>query len=257
MDFPNGHASGDAPSHHVNDRLDSWGEIALHLRRGIRTVRRWESEEGLPVYRHLHRKSGSVYAFKSELDAWWDNRRFQLGSPAAKSPSRWMSRHWGVVAIILVLGVVVGVWVRPVSSKRQKTPTSVQGLAVLPFDDLSVNPQYGRFADAMTEQLITSLAQVMPVRIASRNSVMPYKNSRKALQEIAQELNVDAVVTGSVQQVGQHVIITVRLIDARNDRHIWAASFGGVANDILDFQEKTAHTAANEIRAALKFGQRR
>ena len=58
----------------TNDRLDSWKEIAAYLNRSVRTVTRWEHEEGLPVHRHLHSKSGSVYAYKPELDDWWKNR---------------------------------------------------------------------------------------------------------------------------------------------------------------------------------------
>src|SRR5215472_15147175 len=67
------------------DRLDSWKEIATYLKRSVRTVHRWESEQGLPVHRHLHQSSGTVYAFKSELDTWWASRKFEL-EVAAESP---------------------------------------------------------------------------------------------------------------------------------------------------------------------------
>lgn len=251
MESPHGSFPPDAPDRHANDRLDSWGEIATYLRRGIRTVRRWEREEGLPVHRHLHRKSGSVYAFRTELDAWWNNRRPRGVASEDDVPSKWTLRLWGAIAIVLVLGALVVIWVRPLSSGRRRTPPSIRALAVLPFDDLSVNPKYDVFADAMTEQLITSLAQQMPLRIASQNSVMRYDHSEKSLREIAQELNVDAVVRGSVQRDGQHVIVTVRLIEARNGRHIWAGTYEGNPKDILDFEEKTALAAANGIRIAL------
>lgn len=257
LDSSRGRSSPDASDHNANDRLDSWGEIASYLRRGIRTVRRWEQEEGLPVHRHLHRKSGSVYAFKFELDAWWNNRRPQMGSPEEKVPNKRVLRYWWVIALVLVLGAVVAVWVRPLSSGLREKPSGVRAIAVLPFADLSVDsPQHGIFAEAMTEQLITSLAEVMPLRVASRNSVTSYGSSKKALREVAEELNVDAVVRGSVQRVGQQVIITIRLIDARDDRHIWARSYVGDSKGILDFEEKTAQTAANEIRTALNSGHR-
>src|SRR5215510_8539721 len=67
------------------DRLDSWKEIAAYLKRSVRTVTRWEREEGLPVHRHLHSKAGTVYAYKEELDTWWNARRAQLEDP---QPSR-------------------------------------------------------------------------------------------------------------------------------------------------------------------------
>lgn len=254
LDSPRGRSSPDASNHPANDRLDSWGEIASYLRRGVRTVRRWEREEGLPVYRHLHRKSGSVYAFRSELDAWWNNSRSRPVHSEDKAPSKWTLRRWGVIAIVLVLGTLIVVWAKSLTSGRRKTPPSVRALAVLPFDDLSVNPESNIFADATTEDLITSLAQEMPLRIASRNSVMRYVHSEKSLQEIAQELNVDAVVRGSFQRDGQHVIITIRLVDPRSDRYIWAETYEGEPENILDFEAKTARTASNKIRNALNHG---
>lgn len=257
MESPHGSIPPDATDRHVNDRLDSWGEIATYLRRGIRTVRRWEREEGLPVHRHLHRKSGSVYAYKAELDAWWNNRRPQLVPSEEKPPSTWTVWRWWALAIILVLGVLVVVWVKPLSSGRRNTPPKIRGLAVLPFDDLSPNPHYNILADTLTEELITSLAHVMPMRIVSRNSVMHYKHSTKPLREIAQELNVDAVVKGSVREVGGRVRITVRLIDVRSDRHIWAATFEGNANNIMAFQAKTVSAIANDVGTTLGLGQPR
>src|SRR6516164_6357821 len=71
--------------HSAGDRLDSWKEISAYLKRSVRTVHRWESEEGLPVHRHLHQSSGTVYAFKSELDAWWASRKVELEATAAES----------------------------------------------------------------------------------------------------------------------------------------------------------------------------
>ena len=224
------------------------------MRRGIRTVRRWERQEGLPVHRHLHRKAGSVYAFRSEVDAWWNNRPSPADSSKEKLLSRWKLRHWWAIGIVLIIGLVVMVWVKPLSSGRGRPQSSFGALAVLPFEDLSVNSEFDIFADAMTEQLVTSLAQVMPMRITSRNSVLRYKHSNKSLQEIARELNVDGLVTGSVQRDGHRVIITIRFVDARNDRHIWAGTYEGEPKDILDFEEKTALSAAKEVRIALNSG---
>ena len=69
-------------------RLDSWKEIAAYLSRGIRTVQRWEREEGLPVHRLVHEKRGSIYARKDELAAWWESRRQTLANPVASEPDR-------------------------------------------------------------------------------------------------------------------------------------------------------------------------
>jgi len=66
---------------HVSDRLDSWKEIAAYLKRDERTVRRWEEQEGLPVHRHQNKSRAAIFAYKSELDAWWDNGCKQLEAP--------------------------------------------------------------------------------------------------------------------------------------------------------------------------------
>src|SRR4029450_7514061 len=76
----------------TSDRLDSWKEIAAYLRRSVRTVTRWEREEGLPIHRHLHSKSGTVYAFKPELGAWWTNRGAEIDREPPGPPSGWLSR---------------------------------------------------------------------------------------------------------------------------------------------------------------------
>jgi len=94
----------------TSDRLDSWKEIAAYLKRSVRTVTRWEREEGLPIHRHLHSKSGSVYAYKAELDAWWTNRGSEIdrSSSEMESPRPPRGRRaWLVVtAVVAQVGTV-------------------------------------------------------------------------------------------------------------------------------------------------------
>ena len=114
----------------TNDRLDSWKEIAAHLNRSVRTVTRWEREEGLPVHRHLHSKSGSVYAYKAELDDWWKNRGVSVDASDSEGQSsrfRGARRIWIVasaVAILLALSAIV--WLsgarRPSLSESRLVP---------------------------------------------------------------------------------------------------------------------------------------
>src|SRR6266511_913067 len=90
----------------ASDRLDSWKEIAVYLRRSVRTVTRWEREEGLPVRRHVHSKSGTVYAYKAELDAWWVNRERQIDREPSGTQSGWMPwdrREWVPVSAIVAV----------------------------------------------------------------------------------------------------------------------------------------------------------
>src|SRR5262245_6573391 len=96
----------------TSDRLDSWKEIAGYLNRSVRTVTRWEREEGLPVHRHLHSKSGSVYAYKDELDDWWKNRGEGATASESEGPTRFrvVRRFWiaaSAAALLLALSAMV------------------------------------------------------------------------------------------------------------------------------------------------------
>ena len=98
----------------TSDRLDSWKEIAAYLKRSVRTVTRWEREEGLPIHRHLHSKSGSVYAYKAELDEWWTDRGPQIEERSAETESPRTPRGrrtWlAVAAIVALLGLSGIAW---------------------------------------------------------------------------------------------------------------------------------------------------
>jgi TolB-like protein/DNA-binding winged helix-turn-helix (wHTH) protein/Flp pilus assembly protein TadD len=126
-----------------------------------------------------------------------------------------------------------------------------RSLAVLPLENLSGDPSQDYFADGMTDELITRLAQISALRVISRTSAMTYKNVHKPLAEIASELNVDAVVEGSVSRSGDRVRVTAQLIDARNDKHIWAQSYDEDIRDTLVLQSRVTRAIAGQIRATL------
>ena len=94
------------------ERLDSWKEIAVYVKREIRTVQRWEKGEGLPVHRHLHDRQGTVYAYKSELDAWWNNgrRRVEIATEAAVPQSRSRLLRWRVAVAAALLVTASALW---------------------------------------------------------------------------------------------------------------------------------------------------
>ena len=121
---------------------------------------------------------------------------------------------------------------------------------MLPLENLSSNSQ-DYFADGMTDELITDLAQISALRVISRTSVMPYKGARKPLPQIAHELNVDAVVEGTVLRSGKQVRITAQLIQAPADKHLWAQSYEGDVHDTLALQKKVARAIAEQIRIKL------
>ena len=101
----------------------------------------------------------------------------------------------------------------------------ISSIAVLPLENLSRDPEQDYFADGMTEELITDLSKVGALRVISRTSIMQYKGVHKPLPQIARELNVDAVVEGSVLRSGDRVRITAQLIHAASDQHLWADSY--------------------------------
>ena len=130
-------------------------------------------------------------------------------------------------------------------------PGTIRSLAVLPLENLSQDPEQEYFADGMTEALTTELAQIGTLKVISRTSVMQYKGTKKSLPQIAQELGVDAVVEGAVQRSGDKVGISVQLIRAPSDRHLWAKSYERDLRDVLALQREIAHAIADEIKVKL------
>jgi TolB-like protein/DNA-binding winged helix-turn-helix (wHTH) protein/tetratricopeptide (TPR) repeat protein len=127
----------------------------------------------------------------------------------------------------------------------------IRSLAVLPLENLSGDASQDYFADGMTEELIARLGRISTLRVISRTSVMTYKNVHRPLPEIARELNVDAVVEGSVMRYGDEVRITAQLIEVRDDRHMWAESYTGNVSETLTLQSSVARAIAGEVRATL------
>jgi len=167
-----------------------------------------------------------------------------------KSTMRWWSI--GLIAVLLP-GLVIFTLRLMTSSQLQQR--SVQAIAVLPLENLSADPAQDYFADGMTDELITELAQLGKLRVISRTSVLRYKKTRLALPEIAHELNVDAVVEGSVLRSGDRVRISAQLVDARADRHLWAHSYEGELRDVLAVQREVAHEIAQQIRLSVSAEQ--
>ena len=162
---------------------------------------------------------------------------------------RWRRR--AALAALLLLALFVGArskfaWFRPSLRSGQ-----IKSIAVLPLANLSGDPEQEYFADGMTEQLTTDLGQIGALRVISRTSAMRYKGSDKKLPEIARELDVDAVVEGSVERVGNQVRITAQLIEAPTDRHLWAKSYERDLRDVLSLQDEVAQVIANEVKIKL------
>lgn len=138
---------------------------------------------------------------------------------------------------------------KPVS-KRGVRRKRIRSLVVLPLTNLSGDPEQEYFADGMTDALIGDLAGIGALRVISRTSAMRYKRTEKSLPDIAAELNVDAVLEGSVLRAGARVRITARLIEGATDMNLWAKSYERDLSDVLALQGDIAGAIAREVQSA-------
>jgi TolB-like protein/Tfp pilus assembly protein PilF len=257
-------------------RLDSWKEIAVYLGRDVRTVQRWERREGLPIHRQRHDKLGSVYAFRREIDAWRTARSLELnaapgdpaGSPAAVPGSEGetradsgdpfpTARFEGLrrrrvaavgIAVIAVLAATGWLAFHRTGTGSDRPPPEIASIVVLPFENLSGDPSQEFFAAGLTEEVTARLAQLKTLRVVSRTSAMSLQGRRVPIAKIASDLNVDGVVEGSVRREGGQVRISVQLIDARTDTHIWTRDFERTATATWPLQIEVAQAVADAIR---------
>jgi len=156
----------------------------------------------------------------------------------------------GSSAVLLAIFAVAIIRWQNHSPANASLSSPIRSLAVLPLENLSGDAQ-DYFADGMTDELITDLAQISALRVISRTSVMPYKGARKPLPVVARELNVDAIVEGTVLRSGDQVRITAQLIQASADKHLWAASYQGDLRNTLSLQKQVASAIADQIRIEL------
>ena len=175
--------------------------------------------------------------------------RSNLGTYPALPNNRRPSLTW-VISGLLLFALIASV-VRWRIHSANRSDTVIRSLAVLPFESLSNDASQDYFADGMTDELISDLGQISALRVISRTSVMGYKHARKPLPQIARELNVDAVVEGTVLHSGDRVRITAQLIEASVDRHLWSQSYEGELRNTLELQNKVASAIADQIRINL------
>jgi len=152
---------------------------------------------------------------------------------------------------VFVLLAVIAAFAAWKIHSRNRPASAIRSLAVLPLESLSNDASQDYFADGMTDELISDLGQISALRVISRTSVMGYKHARKPLPQIAHELNVDAIVEGTVLRSGDQVRITAQLIDAAADKHLWSQSYEGELKDTLALQNQVARAIADQIRINL------
>src|SRR5262249_36473791 len=171
--------------------------------------------------------------------------------PGGAQPGR---RRGLAIAIVVALVFVAAAGVTPQRWFGQGAGPPhgrITSLAVLPLDNFSHDAIQQYFADGMTEELITRLAQLGVVRVISRTSVMRFRGTTLALPEIARQLGVDAIVEGSVEEAGGRVKITAQLVHAATDAHLWARTYEREVGDVFALQDEVAGAIAHEVRGPL------
>lgn len=196
---------------------------------------------------------------KSRKDRFADASEFakalrELNTGTAAAPARWGRSAYkfaGVLAFVFILAGASLLLNQPGGAQPVAIRQRIESLAVLPFVNLSGDALEQPFVDGMTDLLITRLAEVSAFAVSSRRSVMRYRETDKSLPDIAIELNVDAIVEGSVLRVGDRVRIGAQLIHATTDRHLWATDYEWDLQDVLALQSEVARAITEAITAEL------
>lgn len=185
------------------------------------------------------------YRFVAEIRRESDKAETAPASRAAGWRPR--ARAVALAAGVLALAAGFAVWRTwaPAAAPR------IHSIAVLPLENLSGDPDQEYFADGITEELITAMGKISGLRVISRTSVMRYKRARKPIPQIARELNVDAIIEGTVTQSNGRVRLTANLLHGPSDRHLWAESYDRDLSDVIELQRELARTVARHVRGNL------
>jgi tetratricopeptide (TPR) repeat protein len=251
-----------------SDRLDSWKEIAVYLKRDVRTVQRWEKTEKLPVRRHLHEKQGTIYAFKSEIDAWSHDRQPQDDDeePADYSASNVATDtdatrtdpeqestkpepgpvHRWFTPVVKRSLVILAVAAAGALAAHLLWPQHPMVLAVLPFKNLGASDREA-MVDGFTAETKTRLEQVQPERMGVLLLTKRYADL--PVDKVAAEFNAAYVLQGDARIVGQKVSITARLLrsGARGSTPLWNDQYEGDLQDIQRIQRDVSAAIARAV----------
>jgi TolB-like protein/DNA-binding winged helix-turn-helix (wHTH) protein len=209
-------------------------------------------------YRFIYRVTTASVAAASESETAVPDGQDSIGANLARGWERKAFPYkffaLATAGVVLILAAVVAFNVAGLRNRilgRATGPPIIHSIAVLPLENLSRDPEQEYFAEGMTEELITTLGKISALRVISRTSVMRYKGTQKPLPEIARELNVDAIVEGTVERSGNRVRVTANLLYAPADRHLWSESYERDLGDVLSLQDDVARAIVEQIRAKL------
>jgi TolB-like protein/DNA-binding winged helix-turn-helix (wHTH) protein len=239
----------------INKIREALGDSADHPRfvetlprRGYRFIGKIAGSDGAP----LTESSPVALDANAEVGIPPD-KGIDAGNAPAVQESRQPRRLKFVLALAASLAILLAALVffrRPADSRAAALAANIQSIAVLPLENLSGNPAQEYFADGMTDELITELARTKGLRVISRTSVMQYKGVHRPLKDIARELGVDGILEGSVVDAGGRVRVTVQLVHAASDTHVWAQSYIRDSSDLLLLQQELAESVAKAVNSA-------
>jgi TolB-like protein len=210
----------------AEERLDSWKAIARYLGRSVRTVRRWEQQEGLPVHRQMHQSQASVYAFRQELDDWRASKTRAPETETAGEPGK--------------------------ATAAAAVSEEASAIAVLPFSFAGPDRSQAWVADGLTEEMISGFSRLSRLRVTSKTSSDNFKDGDQDSRTIATALGVNHLLEGGVIGDGRRLRINVRLIDPERDRNIWSRSFVGDMDLVFEIQEQIARAVVDALQVELE-----
>ncbi len=223
-----------------SQRLESWKEIAAYLKRDVRTVQRWEKQEGLPVYRHMHSERGTVYGYKPELDAWWNNRRPRLEAQEPV-PARWRPRRWWLVpaaAAVVALAAAILWWPSPSPpvAFRQR-----DWVFITNFENLTGEPLFnGTLEYALERELSNSqFVSVVPrERVQDALRLMKRPPDTPVDSALGRELclrdgNIRVMLAGRIEKLGSTYLLSGLLVDPASGTILHSASQQAVGQEAV------------------------
>ena len=257
-------------------RLESWGEIAIYLRRDVRTVQRWEHLYGLPVRRLVIGKMGQVYAYRSELDRWMQQRQpnpdeditkgnsepadaqnlpevSDENTDAARTTGKSNTWRWKAAVLGLLLLACLG-WINPIHDWIHDIlfpPQKKMLLFVRPFASLPPDADQQLFVRGLKDEMIIQLGKVDPKQLGVFAPTTSDAEGSKSIAELRSGLNADYVLEGSVRRALDQLRIDAVLITTKDGSQVWSKSYTGDARNILQLQDNVTEDVAAQIRGTL------
>ena len=199
----------------------------------------------------------SAFALTEDLEHWLKHEPIQARRAGVVTRGKkWLQRNPTVAAVMmlsLALATVLGwnVW-----TSELLLPPITKGIAVLPFENLSPDPENVYFADSIHDDVLTSLANIGDLKVISRTSVMQYRAQPRNVRAISKALRVSNVLEGSVRRSGNKLRVNVQLIDANTDKHIWTNGYDRDVTDVFAIQSDVAQKIAKTLQAKLSPGEK-